>query len=792
MRLSFRQVFEDRPRIIVPLLQRDFAQGRPSARDVRERFLDVLLATLCLPPSDETLPLDLDFVYGSPDDRGAFSPLDGQQRLTTLFLLHWYLSMHDREEQDFRNWAFSGGSASFSYGVRPSSKDFFDALVQADVCLDALAAEPTGLSDLLRDQPWFFQSWELDPTIRSCLVVLDAIHARFQGSKGLYRRLVDLDAPPITFQFLNLKEFGLTDDLYIKMNARGKALTVFETFKANFEQCVGEEMPGATRPLNGTPVALNTYVAQRFDTAWCDLFWTWRSKGGEHDQLTMNAIRVAALVGVVREPPALPEADLNALLDDIRVGKLKTFYDYQGRQCLGRSFIDGLVGLFDLWSADGEGLRSFLRETRWYDEAQVFEGVLLMDARGRGTLPYDRWLQIYAWCEYLLSGLPLEGLRDWMRVVVNLTENSIYNRVDEFRLAVFGLRDWLRAQGAQLLKGLAQGEIVPGFFARQQVREERLKAQLMLRSEAWRTLIEEAETHGYFRGQIEFLFDFCGLLQRWLDAPLNCNWDDAEDEQLRQAFSTWFERANALFRSSPAGLKPLPDFVWERALLCEGDYLLTRGSNHGFLEDSGRQLSWKRLLRADLRDESARDKRDIVRRVLQMVDTHNVEGSLRARIAQGVAEEDGVLAGWRARLVERPELLGYCGRRQVRIVPDNAIYLLSGERRSGYHRELFTAHLENELRPRVEAGEFAPFDKILYDEVRTDSEAPSLELRSSERADLTLSITFAAGEFQLIVEPEELADPDVEASEGWRVPVRDLQTTLKELLARAHQLDAIQ
>jgi hypothetical protein len=167
MRLSFRQVFQDRARIIVPLLQRDFAQGRPSARDVRERFLDVLLATLCLPPSDETLPLDLDFVYGSPDDRGAFSPLDGQQRLTTLFLLHWYLSMHDGEEQDFRNWAFSGGSASFSYGVRPSSKDFFDALVQADVCLDALAAERTGLSDLLRDQPWFFQSWELDPTIRS-------------------------------------------------------------------------------------------------------------------------------------------------------------------------------------------------------------------------------------------------------------------------------------------------------------------------------------------------------------------------------------------------------------------------------------------------------------------------------------------------------------------------------------------------------------------------------------------------------------------------------------------------
>jgi hypothetical protein len=727
-------------------------------------------------------------VYGSPDNEGAFSPLDGQQRLTTLFLLHWYLSIHDVEEQDFRSWAISEGSATFSYRVRPSSKDFFDALVQAEVDLHAVAAGNIVLSDLLRDQPWFFQSWDLDPTVRSCLVVLDAIHARFQGSEGLYRRLVDLDAPPITFQFLNLKEFRLTDDLYIKMNARGKALTVFETFKANFEQHVGEVMPEATRPLKGTPVALNTYVAQRFDTAWCDQFWTWRGKGSEHDQLTMNAIRAAALVGVVREPPELPEADLNALLDDIRLGKLKTFYDYRGRQCLGRTFVDGLVGLFDLWSSDGDRLRSILKETRWYDEAQAFEGVLLMDARGRGTLPYDRWLQFYAWCEYLLSGLPHEGLREWMRVVVNLTENSIYNRVDEFRQAAFGLRDWLAAQGAQLLEGLAEVGSVPGFFARQQVREERLKAQLILRSEAWRSLIEEAETHGYFRGQIEFLFDFCGVLQRWLDAEMSCSWDDADDEKLRIAFSTWYERARAVFRSSPAGLTTLPEFVWERALLCEGDYFLAKGSNHGFLEDSGRQLSWKRLLRADLRDANARDQRDIVRRVLQIVDPHNVEKTLRERIIHGVDEEAGVLAGWRARLVERPELLAYCGKRLVRIVPDYSTYLLSSERRSGYHKELFTAHLELELRPRVQARALAPFDKIFYVEVRTDSEEPTLELRSSERNDLKLSITFKGGKFQLDVEPEELADPDLEEGEGWWVPAGELETAIEEMLARARQL----
>lgn len=33
--------------------------------------------------------INLDFIYGNLDG-DTFLPLDGQQRLTTLFLLHWY------------------------------------------------------------------------------------------------------------------------------------------------------------------------------------------------------------------------------------------------------------------------------------------------------------------------------------------------------------------------------------------------------------------------------------------------------------------------------------------------------------------------------------------------------------------------------------------------------------------------------------------------------------------------------------------------------------------------------
>ena len=48
----------------------------------------------------------LDFIYGTGGtDQGEFLPLDGQQRLTTIFLIHWVLSqrsgIRDIEVKDY-------------------------------------------------------------------------------------------------------------------------------------------------------------------------------------------------------------------------------------------------------------------------------------------------------------------------------------------------------------------------------------------------------------------------------------------------------------------------------------------------------------------------------------------------------------------------------------------------------------------------------------------------------------------------------------------------------------------
>ena len=59
-RLGFLKLFERYDYVEIPLIQRDYAQGRESAKAVRERFLDSLLAIL----KDDKQPLSLDFIYG--------------------------------------------------------------------------------------------------------------------------------------------------------------------------------------------------------------------------------------------------------------------------------------------------------------------------------------------------------------------------------------------------------------------------------------------------------------------------------------------------------------------------------------------------------------------------------------------------------------------------------------------------------------------------------------------------------------------------------------------------------
>lgn len=255
---SYASLFDEHPSgapaigsVEIPLIQRDYAQGRPGAsvEEIRIDFLEVLLGAVA---GGE--PVGLDFVYGRVEG-GTLHPLDGQQRLTTLFLLHWYFAAAAERPEASSPWT------RFSYATRPSARLFCQRLVAHPLPRDEVSP-----SAWITDQPWYLHVWRNDPTIRAMLVMIDTIHAEVQrlhpdlDAQAAWERLTDVRTPAISFYLLPLEDMHSDEELYIKMNSRGKPLTPFENFKARFEQDIRHSHRGDE-------------FAHKIDGAWSDLLW---------------------------------------------------------------------------------------------------------------------------------------------------------------------------------------------------------------------------------------------------------------------------------------------------------------------------------------------------------------------------------------------------------------------------------------------------------------------------------------------------------------------------------------
>lgn len=215
---SFYELVE-KYEVKIPILQRDYAQGRESNISICENFLKALKESVL---QDKTI--NLDFIYGNLDN-DTFLPLDGQQRLTTLFLLHWYAAEKEHITGDCRKIL-----KKFSYETRLSSRRFCESLLDNAIAIDS--AE-NSIGEQILDSKWFYLSWKHDPTIRAMLRSIDMIHTVFKEVDDLWSALVN--CKKIVFHLLILENFGLSDDLYIKMNARGRLLTPFENLKAEIQ-----------------------------------------------------------------------------------------------------------------------------------------------------------------------------------------------------------------------------------------------------------------------------------------------------------------------------------------------------------------------------------------------------------------------------------------------------------------------------------------------------------------------------------------------------------------------------
>ena len=527
--------------IEIPIIQRDYAQGRVGKEHLRASFLKELKEAL-----DKKQLLKLDFVYGSVEN-DLLQPLDGQQRLTTLWLLHWYIALKAKKLKEE-----SEKLKNFSYETRISSREFCKKLCEADFTqfIDG------NIVDFITQQTWFYSSWKQDPTIQAMLCMLggttneeeakDNIEAVFKGGdfNEYWTRLTSKEAP-IVFYYQPLKDFGLSDDLYIKMNARGKQLTPFENFKADLIGYVeqqakeNEEWKKLLDAYRGIPILL--------DTDWMDIFWKNKSENYEIDEIYyafLNRFFWNYYVGYSKETGSKIElTSVYKYLNKDNYATYESLENYTNNKGIPLELFEDLqkvLNNFGKYSQD-KLLKEVIPNAQW--EAPFFF-IPEYDDKG-GIIGVNQLQRIifFAICKYFKEGEGDENsLKHWMRVVWNLVSGEDIEglpqirSIDAVKIAIdyIATLDSHNVYNSLLYQNLITDK--PNEF-QQRWNEEIEKAKKICEDIIWEEKIIKAENYAFFRGSIRFLFR---------DAQGNIDWN---------LFEQKWENVQKYFKDKKVGKK---------------------------------------------------------------------------------------------------------------------------------------------------------------------------------------------------------------------------------------------
>lgn len=547
--------FIQKNKIEIPIIQRDYAQGRLGKEYLRQGFLTNLKEAL--DEEDDEKELKLDFVYGSVEN-GKLQPLDGQQRLTTLWLLHWYIALRSGKLGE-------AGCIlkNFTYETRVSSREFCEHLCDESnfssfICTDGKDSgrcSQMNIVEFIIGQTWFYYAWKQDPTIQSMLRMLggtkinnkkgediiDGIeelfsNASFEEMESYWQKLTNNS--PIVFYYLPLKEFGLSDDLYIKMNARGKQLTMFENFKADLigfiqGQAESEQDNSKWKSLSNEANG----IAIKMDTTWTDIFWRNRSESKRIDEIYFAFINRYILNSLILGLNSADEAEGNKNFCYLYGNKGNdtalqyTSFEFYKIPSLGVALEKLQTTLENFHSfisyRKEEALKDIQKEfLPLWDEQDGFRFIPEYKDNSITAVTQPQRVVFHAICRYFeLGKYEKESFNRWMRIVWNLVENGNVNSIESM-IGSLRLIDELSLHSHDIYGFLISDKTIKSNVASEQQSEEREKAKKIIEDINWEERIVLAEKYAFFKGAIRFLFrDENG---EWDWDNFNKKWNNAQ------------------------------------------------------------------------------------------------------------------------------------------------------------------------------------------------------------------------------------------------------------------------
>lgn len=671
--------------IEIPTIQRDYTYGRESAKSICEKLIGSILNSL----KNDNQSLHLDFVYGkklgvenfnelernknsidtllvslknyaenlnieidfetnqknsSVAEVVTFIPLDGQQRLTSLFLIHWYVANLLKKEDAKKT------LKRFRYATRSSSKEFLQFLVNHNFHFEN---KNNLLSESIENHEDFFTKWKKDPTVLGMLIVLDIIDEKFIEKQleaiKVWENLTTKDI--VTFDFFDLDDFELTDELYLKMNARGKKLTHFENFKAWLNKNHSEN------------IQIEDWK-KKLDLDWNDLFWNEKALNESKIDTTYLQFFKNMFLGDYLLNENISEKDEN--IDLLRLNsEFNPISLFENSESFRVNINNYLVLLEYFSNSKVETLLNPL----YYDVTNLND---FFFNKNQGLTWWHTTLN-FAISRYIIANKnDLKYLNQWVRVISNLIYNTPIESPKLFTEAANAITKLIvRFQNRNIynvLKELNASEI--DFFAEKQKEEEIVKARLIDDEPIydWENLFIELEFQNYFYGQIGFIFK----LHESID------------------YKTFKENSRKVSLLFAEEIMKDYNYVLFRSLLTYGNCFFNGGNT----------LTYPTNLRGTLRNRNENWRKFFDNKLIFIKklsdDISSSEVNILEKLKKIIKDyEDN--SSYLGTLIKNSKLLKYPEKNHIRLY-SNGYYLLKTSRIFGYYTELYTYNwfLKNE------------------------------------------------------------------------------------------------
>ena len=750
-RMSFLQLV-DKYNIVVPVIQRDYAQGRTDDEhviEVRKNFVKNLISYLR--DNDESSH-DLDFIYGTVNETSnqgsEFIPLDGQQRLTTLFLLHWYLAGRSGNFDAFSKKMKTGTNAyKFAYKTRDSSTMFCEKLLtkfeikknesdndeghsegkdrieETDIYKELKKIEEgkdtktSFISETIQNQGWFFHAWLNDPTIAGMLVMLTEIDEQFKAIsedyswEDAYNRLFNDEKPPITFYLLPLNGYDRTDDLYIKLNARGIHLSDFENFKARVEELMKHDN-----------MACFDKFKQYIDIKWNEYLWPYRGKADNTDGILENLFRIfVAFSYRIKTYDKKTMSEIMPYLLEVnnktmrftftRYCELGVFHESkesidQNKRDKELAMMEKIISFFDVFCNDDTTPEN--AKCEWLN-ANDFIHDRYIDK----SATYSQRLRLYAYLQYCknhINNIDQDDLNQWMRFVRNLDEATDLDVPENFYLAITSIDDLLKAIGDKKVQEWLSTDARNyniSFFRQREMKEECIKAELIAREtnfglDTIKVAVANGDKDDYLTGQMGFALEFAGVYKMHDDKKIS-SLSESEIKAVGNRVRNYLEKTLKIIKNAPNWRG---ERLLERALLSLGMYLRKNSSKrYNFCNTSEQYNTWKTMLYVEKENKYCRD---IFKKLLDRVFINSIESDLQNIINDS---SNVKIPQWRRLIINNKKMIDYCTKGFLYIedpskieADDVDVILLNQSQMNHYHSELRSRNLYESCQKSMKIG----------------------------------------------------------------------------------------